>query len=515
MNLQRSSPKVMSADDAVALIRPESTLCVGGAGGVQEPDTLIEALVDRYKRTGEPGNLTEIHAIRTGEIEGRGTSLFGAPGLIKRMIGGSFWPVGVPEFIQHINDNKIEAYNFSIGIIYAMLEAAAAKRPGVISRVGMGTFQDPENGGGALNSVSTDQLVQSVEINGERLLYYRALDIDACFIRATSSDPDGNLSFEEEPAMIGALLLAQAARANGGTVIAQVKRLVPSGSVTPHNVRVPGVMVDAIVVSPQQRQITHEFYDPTLVGAEYLQPESLPARPMDAKKVVLRRAFMECQPGELLAIGFGIAGFMPAIALEEKVFDLVTFTVEHGVVGGINGYAAGGRTFPVAHNPQAIIDAPDQLRFFSGGGVDRAFLGVGEVDRHGNVNVSRFGERIPGAGGFVEMTQGIRNIVFCMVLGDHAKRKIVDQVQDMTFNAAEALRRGQNVIYVSEKAVMRLTTRGLELVEIASGADSLKDTLETFGTSISVSDNLSVMAEACFSSAPMGLRQKWLGDLQD
>jgi acyl CoA:acetate/3-ketoacid CoA transferase len=425
------------------------------------------------------------------------------------MIGGSFWPVGVPELIRRINDNKLEAYNLSIGAIYAMLEAAAANRPGFVSRVGLGTFQDEVNGGGSLNAISTEKLVQRVTIDGETLLYYRAIPVDTAFIRATTADTDGNLSFEEEPAIIGPLLLAQAARANRGKVIVQVKRVVPAGSLSPHTVRVPGVMVDAIVVNPEQMQITHAFYDPTLVGAERLPLGEVQSRPMDSSKVVLRRALLEARPGELLAIGFGIAGFLPAIAIEEGVSDLVSFTIEHGVFGGINGYAAGGKTFPVAHNPTAILDAADQLRFFAGGGVDRAFLGVGEVDSAGNVNVSRFGERIPGAGGFVEMTQGIRNITFCMVLGERAGRKIVKQVQDLTFNGAEARKRGQAVTYVSEKAVFRLSDRGLLLTEIAPGLDIRRDILDELSCEVAVAENVAMMPEPCFAPAAMGLRATW------
>lgn len=507
--------KIMSVDEALAFVKTGMTLTVGGAGGVQEPDALIEALVERFKRTGEPRDLVEIHAIRTGEIEGRGTSLFGVKGLVRRMIGGSFWPVGVPELIRRINADEMEAYNFSIGIIYAMLEAAAAKRPGVVSRVGLGTFQDPAHGGGALNAVSREKLVQAIEIEGERLLYYKAPAIDIAFIRATSADADGNLTFEEEPALTGALLLAQAARANGGKVIVQVKRTAPSGSLRAHDVRVPGALVDAVVVSKTQRQITHSFYDPTLTGAEKLPLSVIPHRPMDAGKAVMRRAFLEARRGDLLAIGFGIAGFLPAVAIEEDVFDLVSFTIEHGVFGGVNGYAAGGKTFPVAHNPVSILEAPDQLRFFAGGGIDRAFLGVGEVDARGNVNVSRFGDRIPGAGGFVEMTQGIQNIVFCMVLGDKAARKVVPAVQDMTFNAAEALKRGQNILYVSEKAVFRLTERGLTLVEIAPGLDVERDILATLGTKIAVSENVRTMPGICFGEDKMGLRARWLASHHD
>lgn len=504
-----SSPKLMSADDAIRFVESGSVLAVGGAGGVQEPDLLIQALVGRFKATGAPRDLTEIHAIRTGEIEGRGTSLFGVAGLVRRMIGGSFWPVGVPELIRRINANEMEAYNLSIGIIFAMLEAAAARRPGVVSRVGIGTFQDPEQGGGALNAISREKIVSRVEIDGETFLFYRAIPVDTCFIRATTADAEGNLTFEEEPSIIGPLVLAQAVRANGGKVIAQVKQIVPAGTLNPQAVRVPGALVDAVVLNPQQMQTTRCFFDPTLVGASRFPMEAVPPRPMGPDKVVMRRALLESRPGELLAIGFGLPGYLPAIAIEEDVFDSVSFTIEHGVFGGINGYAAGGTTFPVAHNPTSIIDSADQLRFFAGGGIDRAFLGVGEVDAHGNVNVSRFGERIPGAGGFVEMTQGIGKIVFCMVLGDRVERKIVSKVQNVTFNGKEAFKAGQEIIYVSEKAVFRLEKNGIIITEVANGVDLRKDIIDKIGFDIEISPNLKTIPEMCFSPQAMNMRGMW------
>jgi acyl CoA:acetate/3-ketoacid CoA transferase len=504
-----SSGKVVSARDAVAAIAPGSCLAVGGAGGVQEPDLLIEALIERFDETGQPAGLTEFHPIRTGEIEGRGTSLFGKPGLVRRMIGGSLWPVGVPELIRRINANEIEAYNFSIGVMYGMLEAASANRPGLITRVGIGTFEDPKHGGGALNAISRDRLVQRIEIDGEEALFYRAIPVDTAFIRATTADMAGNLTFEEEPAIVGALVMAQAAKANGGQVIAQVKRVVPTGSLDPHMVRVPGALVDAVVENPAQRQITHVVFDPTLVGQERLDPMAVPMRPMDAAKIVMRRAFLEAKRGDLLAIGFGVPGYLPAVAIEEGVLDEVEFTIEHGVFGGINGYAAGGKTFPVAHNPAAIIDAADQLRFFAGGGIDCAYLGVGELDGHGNVNVGRFGERIPGTGGFVEMTQGIRKIVFCFVLGDRAPLKFKEQVQSISFNGEDAFRRGQQITYVTEKAVFTLGPQGLVLTEIARGFDPRRDLIDVISCPITIADNLREMPEGLSGLAPMNVRRLW------
>lgn len=507
MSSRRS--KVMPVEDAVSLVTSGSCLAVGGAGGVQEPDMLIEALVRRHEQTGEPADITEFHPIRTGEIEGRGTSLFGRAGLVRRMIGGSLWPVGVPELIRRINANEIEAYNFSIGVMYGILEAASANRPGLLTRVGLGTFEDPIHGGGGLNAISRDTLVQRVVIDGEEMLFYRTIPVDTAFIRATTADTDGNLTFEEEPAIIGPLVIAQAAKASGGRVVAQVKHVVEAGTLDPHMVRVPGALVDAVVENPAQMQITNIVFDPTLVGRQRMDPSQVPMRPLDAAKIVMRRAFLEARKGDLLAIGFGVPGFLPAIAIEEGVQDDIEFTIEHGVFGGINGYAAGGKTFPVAHNPTAIIDAADQLRFFAGGGVDCAFLGVGEIDLAGNVNVGRFGERIPGAGGFVEMTQGIRKIVFCFVLGDRAALKFKDRVQSISFNGTEAFRRRQTIIYVTEKAVFELTDRGLTLVEIAPGLDVRRDLLDGIPLDIAVAETVQKMPAVCFGERPMGIRQAW------
>lgn len=504
--------KVMPVEEAVGLLESGATLGVGGAGGVQEPDLLIEALARRYRETGAPAGLVEFHPIRTGELDGRGTSLFGAKGFVRRMIGGSFWPVGTPELVQRILDNEIQAYNFSIGIMYALLEAAAAGRPGVLTPVGLETFVDPRQDGGGLNAVSREPLVELVQVAGQELLFYRTIPIDVAFIRGTTADPDGNLTMEEEPALIGNLLLAQAARANGGKVIAQVKRLVERGSLDPHRVRVPGCLVDAVVVNPNQRQITHVDYDPTLVGAERLPLERVPTPPMDDGKVVMRRALLQAGPSQVLAIGFGLPGYLPAIAVEEEVLDRVTFTIEHGVVGGINGYACGGRTFPCAHNPSAILDAADQLRFFAGGGIDVAYLGIGEVDSEGNVNVSRFGDRIPGAGGFIDMTQGIRRIVFCTKLGARGRRKFVPRVEQVTFSGPRARRTGQEILYVTERAVFRLADHGLELIEIAPGLDPRRDVLDTIGAEASIASDLREMPAACFADGTMGLGKIWQGE---
>ncbi len=481
--------KVVSADEAMKLVKSGATLVVGGAGGVQEPDALLAALLRRYRQTGEPRNLTEIHPIRTGEVEGRGTSIFGEPGLVSRMIGGSMWPVGVPQVIQRIHDCEMEAYNLPIGIIYALLEAAAAGRPGVVSSIGLGTCMDPRQGGGALNAISTARLVEPITLGSKEYLFYRALPVDCAFIRGTVADTAGNISMDEEPAICGPLILAQAARANGGKVIAQVKKVVPFGELDPRMVRVPGIFVDAVVEHPEQWQTTRVKFDPTAVGLARRGLGPLPEIP-PLQRAVLRRALRLANPGDALAIGFGLPGYLPAIAVQEGRYEELTFTIEHGVVGGLNGYAAGGSTFPMAHDPQAIIDAAEQLRGYAGGCVDCAYLGVGEVDGEGNVNVSKFGDRIPGSGGFIEITQGIRRIVFCTTIGDKGKRKFVPKVQQKTFSAQRALATGQSIHYVTENATFRLTEKGLTLVEVDAGVDIQQDILAKIGCQVAVAQDL-------------------------
>lgn len=493
-------PKLMPVEEAIRFVQSGCTLAVGGAGGVQEPDLLIEHLVARYKREGLPSQIIEFHPIRCGEIEGRGTSLFGVKGLVKRMIGGSFWPVGVPELIQRIHANEMEAYNLPIGVMYAMLEAAAAKRPGVVTRVGMDTCMEPSNGGGALNSISKERLIERIKIGDEDYLYYPAIPVDVAFIRATTADTAGNLTLEEEPADCGTLLLAQAAHSNGGKVIAQVKRIVPEGTLDPRNVRVPGILVDAVVHHPGQRQTTHVDFDPTLVGEARFDHERVSKRPEGDTKIVLRRALMEAKLGDTLAIGFGLPGYLPAIAIEEGSFNDLTFTIEHGVIGGINGYAAGGKTFPVSHNPVAIIDAASQLRSYAGGGIDLACLGVGEIDSAGNVNVSRFGDRIPGTGGFIEISQGIRRVIFCTTIGDKGHRKFVESVQQVTFSGNYARRHKQEILYITERAVFSLTEFGLTLREIAPGLDIQRDLLDRIGARIHVPDDVILMPARCFAA---------------
>lgn len=502
------SKVVQDLDALIKSIPDGSTLMIGGAGGVQLPDMLIESLVRVHASTGSPADLTEVHPFRMGEAAGQGLSLLDGDGLVSRMIGSSYWPIGVPPLIQRIHDNRVEAYNIPIGPLFGMLQAGASSCPGYVTDIGLGTFVDPRQTGGALNDVSKDRLVQLVEIDGEQHLFYRSIRPDIAFLRATVADEAGNLGTDEDPTVIGTLLLAQAVRSNGGTVVAQVRDMVPSGSLDPRRVRVPGYLVDHVVVCPQQSQIPSNHYDPTLVGAKRVPLDRVPIMPLSPSKIVQRRALLEAAPGAIMAIGFGLPGNLPNVAVEEGVFDDVTFSIEHGAVGGINPYAFGEKTFPAAHNPEAIIDSVDMVRAYAGGAVDLAYLGVGEIDSHGNVNVSRFGDRIPGCGGFVDITQGVQHIVFTALVGDKGHRKFVPQVQQITMSAQVALDRGQRITYVTEKGVFELSRRGLQLIELARGerVDSLRAAL---GATFQVAGDIKPMPQACWAEGPMGLRELW------
>ena len=492
-----SNTKIRTPEEAIALLPSGGTLAVSGVGSVQEPDLLFSALIDQFRKSGSPRDITEIHVFRTGDAEGRGTSLLCEPGLVRRIIGGSFWPGGVIQLVRDINACKIEAYNFPAGAVYGMLEATAAGRPGVVTPLGLGTFADPRQSGGSLNAISKDTFVSLIEINGQEYLFYQAIPIDTAFIRGTVADTLGNLSLEEEPAICGPLVTAQAAKASGGKVIAQVKRVVPAGELDPRQVRVPGYLVDALVVHPGQMQTMHSVYDPTLVGQESFDPSSLRLPEKQSSRAVLHRAMEEVRDGDAIIIGIGLPTYLPIIALEQGRYDKLTFTIEHGVNGGINGFLT-TRTFPVQHSPQAIVDAYDQLRMYAGGALDCAFLGIGELDVQGNINVCRFGERIPGAGGMTDIVQGTPRLVFCSTADEKDRRKFVPQVCEVTFNGKRALEAGQQVTYVTNRAVLSLCESGFVLQEVAPGLDIRRDVLDWFGLPITVPDTVKTMQEAYF-----------------
>lgn len=521
-------PKIKTAADAVRLIQDNAVIAVNSSSGLCCPDAVLQALGERFDDEGSPGNLTSIHPIAAGDMFGtKGVDHIAKPGMLARIIGGSY-PSGPtradpPLIWQLIRTNEVEAYNVPSGIVFDMLREAASLRPGVLTKVGMDTFVDPELEGCAMNDAARAKpIVRREHFDGQDWLYFPAIAPDVAIIRATTADERGNLSFEQEGAYLGAMEMALAAHNNGGLVIAQVRRVAKNGSIRPHDVRVPGILVDVIVEAADMLQTTSTRYDPAISG-ELIRPiDSFAVPEFNVGKVIARRVAQELREGWAVNIGFGISATVPRILLEEGQHGAVTWVIEQGAVGGIPLLDF---KFGCAANAEAFVASPHQFCYFQAAGFDTSLLSFLEIDRCGSVNVSRLPatpHRTAGAGGFVDITARARRIVFSGNFNAGAKMtiddgklvtqkegkiaKFVDGVDQVSFSGKRAIAQGQDVTYVTERCVIKLTKRGLVVTEVAPGLNLQRDILDQAKTPLIVSDSLCEMDGALFRPELMNLK---------
>ncbi len=512
---QTRSGKIVSAAEAVRLIRDGDTVATGGFVGIGFAEEIAIALEDLYlsneghaaQAGGSARNLTLVYAAGQGDGKRKGLNHLAHEGLVKRVIGGH-WGL-VPGLQKLAVNNRIEAYNLPQGVISHLFRDIAGGKPGHLSSVGLGTFVDPRLGGGKLNDKTTKDIVRLMPIDGRDYLFYQAFPIDVGIIRGTTADPDGNITMEKEALTLEALAIAMAARNSGGIVIVQVERLAERHSLPARQVKVPGVLVDCVVVAKPENhwQTYSEPYSPAFSGELRVPMNNEAAMPMSERKIIARRAAMELDANSVVNLGIGMPEGIASVANEEKITDLLTLTAEPGVIGGI---PAGGLNFGAATNIQAVIDQPYQFDFYDGGGLDIAFLGLAQADREGNLNVSKFGSKLAGAGGFINISQNARKVVFVGSFMAGGTRKFVHQVEHRTFSGRTALERGLRVLYVTERCVFRLCEQGLELIEIAPGLDLRRDILKFMDFEPVIKAPPAIMDPRIFRQAPMGLRDDML-----
>ena len=513
--------KVCTAAEAVKKIKNGDTVAVTGFVGLANSEEILAELEKQFVETGSPNNLFLAYAAGQGDGKDKSLNHLGREGLVRRIIGGHYNLA--PKLGKLIVGNKVEAYNFPQGAIMHLFRNIAAGKPGLCTHVGLNTFVDPRIEGGKLNEITKEDFVEVVKLGGREQLFYKSFPINVAIIRATTADEKGNLSMEREGVLVETVNVAQAAKNSGGIVIAQVERLVQSGDIKPQAVIVPGIYVDYIVVAKPENhwQNNATYYNPGVSGEYRIPLNEVGAMEFDERKVIARRAALELIDGAIVNLGIGIPAGVAAIANEEGIGDRMTLTVEAGPIGGV---PTGGEDFGASFNPDCILPQPLQFDFYDGGGLDVTFLGLAQVDEKGNINVSKFGTRIAGCGGFINISQNAKKVVFCgtltavgleialedgamKIIQEGKNKKFIPAVQQITFSGAYAQTQKQPVLYITERAVFELKPEGVVLTEIAPGIDLQKDVLNQIDFPVKIAKDLKRMDARIFKPELMGLKQ--------
>lgn len=514
-----SQCKIITADQAADQIQSNDMLVTGGFIGIGFAETLAKAIEKRFLEQGQPNNLSLLYAAGQGDAKTRGLNHFGHEGMIRRVVGGH-WGLA-PTLGKLAIDNKIEAYNLPQGVICHMFRDIAAGKPGTLTCVGLNTFVDPRFEGGKINARSEEELVQLLDINGQECLLYKHFPLNIALLRGTTADKSGNISMEREALPLDSLAIAQAVKNSGGKVFVQVEQVTDQHLLTPDRIRIPGILVDHVIISePEDHPQTFaESFNPAYTGQIRATPEQESITELDARKIIARRALMDLQKNSVVNLGIGMPEMIAAVAAEEGKINDFTLTVEPG---GIGGQPASGLSFGAVSNAEAVVDQPAQFDFYDGGGLDQAFLGLAETCPEGHVNVSKFGTKLAGAGGFINITQNTQDIYFLgtftsgkqeiqisdgklTIISNGKLKKFKKQVQQITFNGEYATQCRQKVTFITERAVFKLTAKGLLLTEIAPGLDLQKDILDQMDFVPLIDDDLTPMDSRLFHNKPMRL----------